>query len=553
MGLELNRDAGIYCRLSVDDERTGESVSIENQRNILRKYVKEQGWNEIEVYCDDGYSGTNFNRPAVQRMIEDAKSGRINIIVVKDLSRFGRNYIEIGQFTDYLFPQIGCRFIAMNNGIDTVNQSTSNDMMGFLNLFNEFYSRDTSKKVKAVKKACAENGKYLGTYAPLGYRKDPQDKHRLLIDEETAPIVRRIFELRQNGNGHRKIACLLNEEGIPSPGTLYYRRKGKPDNRKVNHLWADSTVASVLRNEVYIGNMVQGKNGTVSYKCKKLVPKPKEDWIRVEGTHEAIIPMEIWDTVTAMDTQQFQRREVTGETPSPFAGLLYCADCGFKMGFQRERDTRRRKDGTCYQRNYFLCGNYRRSGKTACTTHSINEDLLMTLVAADIREKALAVTHDDKAIAERIIRKKAAETDTRLAGYERELRTALTRQPEIERLMMNLYEDRIKGTVPETVFATLMKKYETQQAEIATQIPELKAKIQNGRECCDNAAMWIRHIRKYTAVEVIDDAVLLELVQRIEVGEAQIIDGKRVCNIKIVYRYVGDVDDAVAIAVKGAA
>ena len=229
MGLEQNRDAGIYCRLSVDDERTGESVSIENQKLLLQKYVKDQGWNEVEVYCDDGYSGTNFDRPAVQRMIEDAKSGRINIIVVKDLSRFGRNYIEIGQFTDYLFPQIGCRFIALGNGIDTISQSSNNDMMGFLNLFNEFYARDTSKKVRAVRKACAENGKFMGTYAPLGYRKDPQDKHRLIIDEEIAPLTRRIFDLRGSGMGFYAIAKLLNEEGILPPGDLYYQRKGKPN------------------------------------------------------------------------------------------------------------------------------------------------------------------------------------------------------------------------------------------------------------------------------------------------------------------------------------
>ncbi|HBL84342.1 MAG: hypothetical protein A2Y17_05065 [Clostridiales bacterium GWF2_38_85] len=200
MGLEQNRDAGIYCRLSVDDGTNadstnphGESVSIENQKLLLRKYVKEQGWNEVDVYIDDGYSGTNFDRPAVKRLIEDAKAGLINIIVVKDLSRFGRNYIEIGQYTDYLFPTIGCRFVALGNGVDTVSQSSNNDMMGFLNLFNEFYARDTSKKVRAVRKACAENGKFMGTYAPIGYRKDPQDKHRLIVDEETALLAAVFF------------------------------------------------------------------------------------------------------------------------------------------------------------------------------------------------------------------------------------------------------------------------------------------------------------------------------------------------------------------------
>ena len=189
--------------------------------------------------ADDGYSGTNFNRPGVQRLIADAKAKRINVILVKDLSRFGRNYIEFGQYTDYLFPSIGCRFIALNNGIDTGNKDSSTDAMCFLNLFNEFYSRDTSKKVKAVKKACAEQGKFMGTHPPLGYKRDPADKHHFLIDEDTAPIVRRIFDMRASGTAFRQIALKLNEEGIPSPGTFYYQGKGTEDPRRVNQKWAD--------------------------------------------------------------------------------------------------------------------------------------------------------------------------------------------------------------------------------------------------------------------------------------------------------------------------
>ena len=257
--IETTYNVGIYCRLSNDDERDGESVSIENQKLLLQNYVRQRGWNEIDTYIDDGYSGTNFNRPGVKRLIEDAKAKRINVILVKDLSRFGRNYIEFGQYTDYLFPSLGCRFIALNNGIDTMSDNGSTDVMCFLNLFNEFYSRDTSKKVKAVKKACAESGKFMGTYPAYGYRRDPLDKHHLVIDEETAPIVRRIFAMRASGMGFHAIAAALNEEGIPSPGVLYYQRKGQSDPRRVNHKWADQTVKNMVRSEVYIGNMVQGQ------------------------------------------------------------------------------------------------------------------------------------------------------------------------------------------------------------------------------------------------------------------------------------------------------
>ena len=221
--MDTTYNVGIYCRLSNDDERDGESVSIENQKLLLQNYVRQRGWNEVDVYIDDGYSGTNFNRPGVRRLIEDAKAKRINVILVKDLSRFGRNYIEFGQYTDYLFPSLGCRFIALNNGIDTMSDNGSTDVMCFLNLFNEFYSRDTSKKVKAVKRACAENGKFMGTYPAYGYRRDPLDKHHLVIDEETAPVVRRIFEMRASGMGFHAIAVALNEEGIQPPGVLYYR------------------------------------------------------------------------------------------------------------------------------------------------------------------------------------------------------------------------------------------------------------------------------------------------------------------------------------------
>ena len=210
-------NVGIYVRLSNDDERDGESVSIENQKLLLQNYVKQRGWNEVAVYCDDGYSGTTFDRPAVKRLIEDAKNKVINVILVKDLSRFGRNYIKFGQYTDYLFPSIGCRFIALNNGVDTMGDNNGSEVMSFLNLFNEFYSRDTSKKVKSVKKACAESGKFLGTHAPYGYQKSSEDKHRLVIDEYSSEKVKRIFDLRQKGCAYGKIAATLNNEGVLSP------------------------------------------------------------------------------------------------------------------------------------------------------------------------------------------------------------------------------------------------------------------------------------------------------------------------------------------------
>ena len=541
---EKTYNVGIYCRLSNDDERDGESVSIENQKLLLQSYVRQMGWNEIDVYIDDGYTGTNFNRPGVQRLIEDAKAKRINLILVKDLSRFGRNYIEIGQYTDYLFPSIGCRFVALNNGVDTESNNGSTDVMCFLNLFNEFYSRDTSKKVKAVKRACAENGKFMGTYPAYGYKRDNEDKHHLVIDEDTAPIVRRIFSMRATGMGFTGIAAQLNEEGIPSPGMLYYQRRGKADPRRVNHKWAGETVKHLIRNEVYIGNMVQGKTGTVSYKNKKLISKPEDEWIRVEGTHEPIISQEIWDTVQSIDQKRVRKNAASDGIRSVFTGLVYCAECGFKMRNHTEKFTY--KDGSPGRYSSFICGNYARSGKSACTIHTIYENVLEQIVLEDIREKARFAAHDPEMLAQHILRLKDKEAQSHRTSCEQELKAVKTRLDELERLMQSLYEDKYSGTVPQSVFQTLMRKYETERAEKAAALPELELKLKAHMENRQDAGRWTEIIRQYTEITKLDESMLFALVDRIEVGEAQKVRGVRVRDVKVYYRYVGNVDDAIA-------
>lgn len=537
-------NVGIYCRLSNDDERDGESVSIENQRQLLRRYVLEQGWNLVDEYLDDGWSGTNFDRPGVKRLIADAKSKRINVIVVKDLSRFGRNYIEFGQYTDYLFPSIGCRFIALNNGIDTESQNGSSDVMCFLNLFNEFYSRDTSKKVKAVKKACAESGKFMGTYPAFGYKRDPADKHHLIIDEGTAPIVRRIFAMRASGCSYRRIALTLNEEGIQPPGVRYYQDKGESDPRRVNHQWADSTVKALISNEVYIGNMVQGQHGTMSYKSRKLIPKPEDEWIRVEGTHEPIISRDVWDTVVSIGRNGVRKRNTSDGIRSIFTGLIFCADCGFRMANRVERFTY--KDGRPGRYSSFLCGNYSRSGKSACTVHTVYENALAEIVLQDIREKARCVEYDRDSLTERIIRMKDKEATSRLASIEQEWKAASARVRELETLMQRLYEDKCTGVVPQTVFQTLMQKYEAERAQKAAALPELEQKVKAQMENRHDVNRWAEIIRRYTEITELDETILFELVERIEVGEARKVGKVRVRDVKVFYRYVGNVDEAMA-------
>ena len=361
---------------------------------------------------------------------------------------------------------------------------------------------------------------------------------------EQRDTVRRIFSMRASGMGFRAIAVTLNEEGVLPPGALYYQRKGRSDPRNVNHKWAETTVKALIRSEVYIGNMVQGKTGTLSYKSRKLINKPEEEWIRVEGTHEPIISREVWDTVVSIDKKKVRKTPPTDGIRSIFTGLVYCADCGFKMRNHIERFTY--KDGTPGRYSSFICGNYARSGKSACTIHSIYENVLEELVLTDIREKARFVECDGELLAEQISRMKEKESRSRVISYEQEMKAAAARMTELERLMQNLYEDKCTGTIPQTVFQTLMRKYETERAEKAAAIPELEQKVRAQLENRQDANRWMEIIRRYTEITALDENILFELVDRIEVGEARKVNGQRICDVKVVYRYVGSVDDALS-------
>ena len=533
--------AAIYCRLSKDDDLGGPSASIQNQRELLCSYCEEQGWRVAGIFQDDGYTGLNMDRPDFQRMLGAVERGMFDVILTKDLSRLGRNYLQTGQLIEEFFPKNRVRYIALNDAVDS---NIENDITPFRNILNEFYSRDTSKKVKAVKKACAENGKYMGTYPPIGYKRDPLDKHHFIIDEETAPLVCRIFAMRASGMAFRKIATTLNAEGVQPPGELYYQRQGRTDPRRVNHLWNESTVKVMIRNEAYIGNMVQGKCGTLSYKSKKLVAKPKDQWIRVEGTHEPIISREIWDTVVSIDQKKVRKSETSDGIKSIFTGLVYCADCGFKMRNQVERFTY--KDGSPGRYSSFMCGSYSRSGKSACTIHTIYENVLTQIVLEDIREKARYAAHDRERLLTQIIRMKDKEQHSRAASYEQELKVTAARVAELEKLMQNLYEDKCAGVVPPTVFQTLMKKYETERAQKAAALPELEQKVRTQLENRHDADQWAEIIRRYTEITELDETILFELVDRIEVGEAQKCGNTRIQDVKVFYRYVGCVDNALS-------
>lgn len=535
--MQENYNVGIYARLSRDDERAGESVSIENQKELLTRYVREQGWNLYDYYCDDGVSGTTFDRPSFNRLVQDATDGKINLILTKDLSRLGRDYIEAGRYTDFVFPSLGCRFIALNDGVDTMHKN--NEMLVILkNVMNDLYARDTSNKIKAVKQSTFKSGKYVGCYAPLGYKKSADDKHVLEIDPVTAPVVRYIFDLRLQGNGFRKIAIQLNTEGVPAPRTFYYMAEGKENPRGETPYWNDVTVKTILRNEVYIGHMVQNKTGTVSYKNHKQVSKPKEDWIKVENTHEPIISQETWDAVQRMDNHPSRSRTGKSGTIALFGGLLRCMDCGSSFRFVRDYRTKRKAS----EYRAYACNRFMSGGKIACSSHYINEKALVSVVLTDIRNKAFFAQQSREALKERILAKKESVNAERANTLKAELSALDKRLAELEKLIQAAYEDKVMGRIPESVCIQLLNKYEAERTEKLEHKKDISAKLATRQANEQSVDDWLDMIQDYTQLEELDRPTLVRLIQKIEVGEKYQVNDHMERDINIYYNFVGFVE-----------
>ncbi len=532
-------NVGIYARLSRDDERTGESVSIENQKELLHRYVREQGWNLIDYYVDDGVSGTTFDRPGLNRLIGDVTAGKVNLVLCKDLSRWGRDYIECGKYTDYIFPSLGCRFIALNDGVDTLHKN--NEMVMILkNVMNDLYARDTSNKIKAVKKSTFLSGKYVGAYAPLGYQKSPEDKHVLIPDPVTAPVVKRIFDLRCQGYSYRKIASTYNEEGIPTPSTYYYMCQGKPNIRKEGGYWQAQTVKSILQNEVYLGHMVQNKTGNVSYKIHKQVEKPKDEWIKVENTHEPLISQEVWEQVQRIGEQHTKYRTKKDGTTSLFSGILRCMDCGTTMRYYH--DGRKHKDGSPSTYHSYVCERYASGGKTVCSAHILNQRVITNIVLLDIRLKAMWAQNNPEDLKEKIRRQKHSAEAEQLRSLQGTLVATEKRLSELERLVMSAYEDKVKGAIPEALCVQLLHRYEDERLEKLEQKAELTARIEAMEQVESDTDEWIGMIQDYSHLEELDRPTLLRLINRIEVGERKMVNGQDEREIKIYYNFVGFVE-----------
>ena len=530
-------NVGIYVRLSKDDERSGESLSIENQKLILKKHVEENGWNLIGEYVDDGFSGVSFERPAVKRLIEDAEDGKINLILCKDLSRFGRNYIQVGQYVDYVFPLNNVRFIALTDGVDTINNdNTAMDMMPLLNIFNEWHSKQTSKKIRTVIEANAKAGKYRANKAPYGYVKGNCEKRLPIIDPPAAAIVRRIFEMRVQATSPRHIANALNDERIPIPSDYEAERTGKPNNRRCNHFWCTAMVNQILRNRTYTGDLAQLRTTTLSYKNRKTVKRDEEDWVIIPDTHEAIVSRELWDKAREIEASVSQGKRTKQGVTMPLSGLMICLDCGYKMRMCYNNTTNgSKKNPRIYFRQNYNCGNYSRSGKHACSSHYIQIKDIHQIIIDDIRTKASLVLANEEVARKLFLQNKANVTDKQVSLNRDELAKSERRLIELDKLMQSVYEDKIKGQIPEDVCISLLEKYKSEQDLLSERVQTLRSELAVQSQDENDVDEFIRRIRKYVDIEELDRATALELIDHIKVGARDVEERE----IHIHYKLLG--------------
>ena len=533
-------NTALYMRLSRDDETYGDSISIETQRTILRNYATENGFSSVTEYDDDGWSGTNFERPSFQRMMEDVNAGRINCIITKDLSRFGREHVMMDYYLEFVFPENHVRYIAVAENEDT--EKGLSDFVPFKNLFNEWYAKDTSRKVKTALHAKFAAGQKLCTYAPLGYRKHTEQRNKLIVDEETRWIIEKIFDLAVHGAGAAKIAKTLVCDKVPTAGWLNYQRYGTFANIYAEapadkaYAWTISQVKSILRDETYIGNSVHNKQTNISYKNKKKIRKPKEEWFRVENTHEGIISKEVFEQVQGQIANR--RRQRKDATTQIFAGLLHCADCGWRMSFGTNKQTKN-------PYSYFNCTQYRQWGKDGahCTSHYIRYDTLYAYVLSRLQYWSEQVELDEKALLKRLANAGDRERASNQKKQIAELTKAEKRKTEVDRLFMKMYEDRSSGRITEYNFNMLSQKYQEEQTELDDKIARLKADLSQVRQSESGAAKWIERIKRYAYPTELTAELLNTLIEKLVVHEPKKdANGEKTQKIEIYYRFIGIIE-----------
>ena len=510
-------NVGIYVRLSQEDMREGESLSIENQKKMLTDYVSQQaGWNLVGIYEDDGYSGTNFDRPGVRQLLDDAKSGKINLILCKDLSRFGRNYIEVGQYIDYIFPSFNIRFIALSDNVDTLDRnSTAMDLMPIMNLFNEWHAANTSKKVRSVLAQNAKEGKYIASFAAYGYLKGDDEKHTPVIDEPAAKVVRRIFELRATGITPTQIAKILNAEGVPIPSDYRAQRLGKPNPYKNTfHYWSHVAVRNILGNPIYIGHLAQQKFTTVSFKNHKSVRRGKDEWVIAENTHEPIISQELWDKCQEVDRCASHGKIMKKGIVLPLNSMMFCPDCGAKMKLNGHS---KKKDGSV---NYFyVCGTYSRCGASTCTTHYISQKQIEKIVLVDILAKARYVIENEDEARQEFLRRKETEGTKHLDDARQQLAKCQSRLADLKVMTQKVYQDKLLGKVPEDLCLETLGQFRAEEAELTEKVKSLTATLEQDSKARDDIEEFICRLKQYADAPELTREMCVDLIEYVVIGD----------------------------------
>ena len=525
----------LYQRLSHEDELQGESNSISNQKRILETYAKQNGFSNLRWYTDDGYSGANFQRPGFQAMLADIEAGKVGTVIVKDMSRLGRNYLQVGMYTEMIFPQKGVRFIAINDGVDSAQGD--NDFAPLRNIFNEWLVRDTSKKIKAVKRSKGMNGKPITSKPVYGYLMDEDEN--FIIDEEAAPVVKQIYNLCLAGNGPTKIARMLTEQQIPTPGTLEYRRTGSTRRYHPGYecKWATNTVVHLLENREYTGCLVNFKTEKPSYKLKHSIENPPEKQAVFENHHEPIIDRETWERVQELRKQR--KRPNRYDEVGLFSGILFCADCGSVMYQQRYQTDKRKQD--CY-----ICGSYKK--RTAdCTAHFIRTDLLTAGVLSNLRKVTSYAAKHEARFMKLLIEQNEDGDRRRNAAKKKELEAAEKRIAELSAIFKRLYEDSVTGRISDERFTELSADYEAEQKELKERAARLREELSKAQEATANAEKFMNVVRRHTTIEELTPTLLREFVEKIVVHESVALDGKRRGKlrrqeIEIYYSFVGKVE-----------
>jgi len=535
MSKQLNsiKITALYERLSRDDELQGESNSITNQKHFLEDYARKNGFVNIRHFTDDGVSGTTFDREGFQSMIAEVEAGNVAVIIVKDMSRFGRDYLKVGFYTEVMFKEKGVRFIAINNGIDSSNQQDS-DFTPFLNIMNEWYARDSSRKIQAIFKARMQEGKRVSPSVPYGYRRDPDDKQHLIIDPEPAAVVRRIFKLVLEGNGVNRIADILYADKILIPSA--YAEKYYPENQHSKSFhdpirWTNQTIIHILEKREYMGHTVLGKTISESYKTKKRRKATEDELMIFENTHEAIIDEETWNNVQRL-IETKRRPKKNGAPPCRLSGLLYCADCGSKLSHRY--NSRNKYDAD----NSYGCSSYRQYTRN-CTMHYIRVSVVENLILETIREVSAYALSNEKEFVKKVREASDVQQEATMKEYRRRLGKAKRRHEELDDLVKKLYESFATGKIPEKHFDRLLSGYDNEQTTLEAEMQELQTGLDRYGADSVRADRFLELVKRYTDFSELTTPMLNEFIEKVVVHEADKSTGDRVQKVDIYLNFIG--------------